>query len=161
MRYLTAAGTVFSHLTIVALYTLVFWGLVRISKTSFSFLNAFKLMIHSYFVLVLGQLSDTLILYYQGIENINSIYEISLTGLNVFTSVERVGATMYSFLMSINPFYIWFVGLLTVGLTVFTGMKTQKAFIISFIFWMLLIMYTVATIYFSQVVIQRSGINIM
>ena len=159
MRYLSAIISVFSHLVYLIFYTLVIWILAMIVKPSISFLKALEMMIHCYFILAMGMLADTFILYYQGIENINNILELSLTGLNVFTSVESVGAMMYTFLMLISPFYVWFVVIMTIGLAVLAGMKYQKAFIISFIFWMLLIVYTVVTVYFSQVIMQKAGFD--
>jgi hypothetical protein len=158
IRYLTAASAVFTYIFMLVIYTLVVWVFTKIVKQSLSFQKCFELMIHCCFVIVIGNLANSFILYNQGIENINNMFEISLTGLNLFTSVESAGVVFYTFLSLINPFYIWFVVLLTIGLVVLAGMKPVKGFIISFIFWMLIITYSVVTVYFSYALMQSKGL---
>jgi hypothetical protein len=158
MRYLQVVGAVFSYVFMLVLYTLVVWILTKIAKQTLSFQKAFELMIHCCFALAIGTLVNTFILYGRGIENIGNMYEISLTGLNLLTSTESVGVTFYTFLSLITPFYFWFVALMTIGLAVLAGMKYLKAFIISIIFYMIIIAYTVITIYFSQVLLHSKGL---
>ena len=127
-------------------------------KQSLSFQKAFELIIHCCFVLAIGDLVSAFIIYGQGIENIKSMYEISLTGLNLLTSVEQVGVPFYIFLTLINPFQVWFLVLMTVGLGILADLKFSKAFITCFIFWVILIAYAVVIIYFSQLFTQKIGL---
>ena len=158
MRYLSAVGSVFTYLFMLVTYTLIIWVLTKISKQSLSFQKAFGLIVHCCFILVIGDLVNTFILYNQGIENINNMYEISLTGLNLLTSVEQVGVVFYTFLSLINPFYIWFLILLTLGLAIFADTTFSKAFMTGFLFWVIIIAFPVVTIYISQLFMQRSGL---
>ena len=158
LRYLIAMGSVFTYLFTLVAYTLIIWILTKIMKQSLSFQKAFELIIHCCFVLAIGDLVSAFILYGQGIENIKSMYEISLTGLNLLTSVEQVGATFYIFLTLINPFQVWFLVLLTVGLAILADLKFSKAFITCFILWVILIAFPVVTIYFSQLFMQKTGL---
>jgi len=158
LRYLQALLAVFTYLFSLVVYTLIVWVLTKIAKQSLSFQKAFELMIHCCFVLSIGTLVNTFILYGQGIENINNIYEISLTGLNLLTSTEQVGVTFYTFLTLINPFYIWFLVVLTLGLAKLADVKISKAFVLCFLFWIMIIAFPVIMIYFSQQVMQRSGL---
>jgi len=158
MRYLTAVGAVFTYCFTLVVYTLIIWVFTKIAKLSLSFSKAFELIIHCCFILVIGSLVNTFILYYQGIENITNIYKISLTGLNLLTSTEQVGVTFYTFLSLINPFYIWFLFLLTLGLATLADVKFSKAFFPCFLFWIIIIVFPVVTIYFSQMIMQRSGL---
>ena len=158
LRYLQAVAAVFTYLFTLVVYTLIIWVLTKIAKQSLSFQKAFELIIHSCFVLSIGSLVNTFILYGQGIENIKNIYEVSLTGLNLLTSTEQVGVTFYTFLTLINPFYIWFLVILTFGLTKLADVKISKAFVTCFLFWIVLIAFPVVVTYFSQQVMQKSGL---
>ena len=158
LRYLQAVGAVFSYLFMLVVYALIIWVLTKISKQSLSFQKAFELMIHCCFVLTIGTLVNTFILYGQGIENIKNLYEVSLTGLNLLTSTEQVGVVFYTFLTLINPFYIWFLVLLTLGLAILADIKISKAFITGFLFWIILIAFPVIIIYISQLALHRSGL---
>ena len=158
LRYLQVVGAVFSYLFMLVIYTLIIWILTKIAKQSLSFSKAFELIIHCCFILTIGALVNTFILYGQGIENIRNIYEVSLTGLNLLTSSEQVGVTFYTFLTLINPFYVWFLVLLTLGLATLADLKIVKAFVTAFIFWAILIAFPVVMIYFSQLLMQKSGL---
>ena len=158
LRYLQVAGSVFTYMFMLTIYTLIVWILTKIAKQSISFQKAFELIIHCCFVIAIGGLVNTFILYYQGIENIQNMYEISLTGLNLLTSTASVGAPFYTFLSLINPFYIWFLVLLTLGLAVLTEAKFIKALAISLIFWIMIIAFPVIVIYFTQLFMQRKGL---
>jgi len=158
LRYIQVAGALFSYIFMLVIYTLIIWIFTKIAKQTLSFQKTFELIIHCCFVLTIGALVNVFVLYFRGIENIENMYEISLTGLNLLTSTDSVGVTFYTFLSLINPFYVWFLVLLTIGLAILTDMKYVKAFIISFIFWILIIAFPVATIFFSQALLQKSGL---
>jgi hypothetical protein len=158
LRDLQVFGSIFSYMFILAVYTLLFWLITKLAKCTLSFQKAFELIIHCYFVLVIGALVNIFVLYFRGIENIVNMYEISLTGLNLLTSSESVGIPFYTFLSLINPFQIWFLALLTVGLAKLADIKLNKAFFISFLFWVILIAFPVCTIYFTQTFLKSKGL---
>ncbi len=158
MRYLQVLGSIFSYMFMLVAYTLLIWVLTKITKIKLSFGKAFELMINCCFVLAVGGLINTIILYARGLENITNMYEISLTGLNLFTSTESVGVVFYTFLSLINPFYIWFLALLTIGLMKIAETKLNKAFITGIIFWIIIIAFPVVMIFFSQVVMKSRGL---
>jgi hypothetical protein len=158
IRYLQVVGTLFTQVFMLTVYALLIWFLTVVSKNKLSFQKAFELTVHCYFIIAIGSLINTFLLYAQGIENIDNIYEIALTGLNLLTSTESVGVVFYTFLTLINPFYVGFLVLLTIGLAVMADIKASKAFIISFIFWFILIVIPVVTVYFSQLFLQKRGL---
>jgi hypothetical protein len=158
IRYLTALGAVFTYLFMLTVYTLIIWIFTKIAKPAISFQKSFELMIHCLFVVVIGTLVNTFIHYYQGIEHIDNMFETARTGLNVLTSVESAGIVFYTFLSLIDPFYVWFVVLLTIGLSKLAGMQYLKAGIISLIFWMIIIAFSVTSVYFSYSLLQSKGL---
>ena len=158
LRYLQALGAVFTYCFMLVVYTLIIWILTKIAKQSLTFQKAFELMIHCSFVLALGALVNVFVLYAQGIENITNMYEISLTGLNLLTSADQAGVTFYTFLSLINPFYVWFLILLTIGIAKLTETKISKAFIPAFLFWAIIIAFPVVMVFISQQIIQKTGL---
>ena len=159
MRYLQVAGGVFSYLFILIIYTLIIWIFTKIAKQTIPFQKVLELVIHCCMVIALGSLVNCFALYGKGIETIENIYEISLIGLNALTSVESAGIYLYTFLSSLTPFYVWFIALLTIGLAILADMKYLKAFIISFIFWIILVAYSVASVFFANAVLHNRGLT--
>jgi hypothetical protein len=94
----------------------------------------------------------------KGLEAINNPYEIVFTGLNLFTSVEKAGVMGYTFLTLVNPFQLWFVILLSIGLKIFTEIKYTKALIICIIFWLISVIYPVFSAFFSEMAMKNAGI---
>ena len=158
IRYLQVLGGVFSYLFILLIYTLIIWIATKLAKKTLSFQKAFELIIHCCMAIALGSLVNCFALYGKGIETIENIYEISLIGLNALTSVDSVGVIFYTFLSTLTPFYVWFVVLLTIGLVILADMKYLKALIISLIFWLLIIAYSVGSVYFSHALLQNKGL---
>jgi len=158
IRYLQVLGALFSYVFMLVVYTLIIWIFTKIAKEHLSFQKAFELIIYCSFALALGSLTNTVLLHIRGVENIDNIFEISLIGLNVLTSTESVGLIVYSLLAFINPFYLWFVVLLTIGLASLTDMKMSKAGLLSFLFVALLVAFSIGSVYFSQVFMKSKGL---
>jgi hypothetical protein len=157
MRYLQIVGSLFVYAIIFLLYTLLLYVLVRISKSELTFMKALQLIIYSYIVIVIGDLVNTAVIYARGLDSIQTIYDASLIGANMLVSAESLTMALYTFLNCINPFQIWFVVLLIIGLKVLTEMKSAKAVIICIIFWLITVAFPVASAYFSQTMMAKAG----
>ena len=160
MRYLQIAGTLILYIIMFLCYALLLNLLVYLAKAKdkLFYKKALQLLVCCYLIVTIGDLVNTTFIYIRGLDAINSLYEISLTGLNLLTSVEQIGAVGYSFLSYINPFQLWFVVLLSVGLGIFTDMKRMKTIIISVLFWLITIMIPVLFVYFSQATLAKTGV---
>ena len=158
MRYLQVIGGLFSIAVMLFLYSLLLFILTAIAKPVLDYVKSLTLVVYSYFAVMIGELINTALLYFRGLEEIKSPFEIMLTGVNMFTSVEKAGAPFYTFLSMINPFQIWFVILLSIGLKVFTGMKYRKVWILVMLFWLILVLFSVASVWFSQTAMKKAGI---
>ena len=150
MRYIQMAGSVILYVIMFLFYAFLFSLFVRIADNKLDYKKALQLIICSYFVVVLGDLVNTAFIYLRGLDSITGMYDISLTGINLLTSAEQIGATRYVMLSCITPFQLWFVVLLSIGLKIFTDMKQVKAVIISVLFWLITILIPVLSVYFSQ-----------
>ena len=158
MRYLQMAGTIILCAVMLLFYALILQLVVRISKRKLEYKKVFQLLVCCYVAVALGDVVNTVLLHVRGIDVIENMYDLSITGLSFFTSIEKVGATGYVFLSCFTPFQLWFVALLSIGLSIFAEMKLVKAIVISVLFWLITILFPVLSVYFSQATMARSGL---
>lgn len=139
-------------------YTLVLWLLSLLSKKKVNFLQVLSLVIISFFVVVLGDIVNVGILYFQGIDKITSEYGIYKTGLNIFFDIKSTGPILYAMLRYFNPFQIWFVILLIIGLKSVAEIKIPKATIIILFFWLIIVFIPVFMVYIGEIVKHKTGL---
>jgi hypothetical protein len=157
MRYLQIAGTTIMYVVMFLLYALVLKLFVHVSKSRIEYKKIFQLIVGCYLIIAIGDLVNTALLHIRGIDAITNMYDTALTGLNLLTSTENIGVTGYTFLGYINPFQLWFVVLLSIGLKIFADIKPIKAIVISLLFWLITIMLPVLSVYFSQLAMAKTG----
>jgi hypothetical protein len=158
LRYLQVFSGVFSITITLFLYALILYIITLVAKPAITYTKSFILIVYSYFAVTLGALINTGLLFMRGIEKITNPFEVALTGLNLLTTLEKVGATCYTFLGLINPFQLWFVILLSVGIKIFAGIKYPKALVICVIFWLLTVLYPVVMVMFTEITLKKAGI---
>jgi len=158
LRYLSMMGEFIMYAIILFLQALVLFVIAFIFKTQLNYAKALRLIFYCFIVLVIGDLVNTALIYFKGIDTIENMYSVMLTGANLLTSVEKVGVASYTFLSYINPFQLWFVLLLTIGIKIFTDSGWGKSFAICAIFWLIVTLFPVITTYFSQVVMAQKGL---
>jgi hypothetical protein len=158
MRYLQVVGAEVLYIIMFLFYAILLCLLVWVAKDKLAYKNALQLIIYSYFIVAIGDLVNIALLYMRGLDAITNLYENSLIGLNMFTSIEQAGATFYSFLIYFTPFQLIFIILLSLGLKVYTEMKYVKSMIIIVLFWLVVVLIPTLSVYFSQLAIERTGI---
>lgn len=132
-------------------YSLILWLLSFLGKKDILFIQILSLFIISYFIVILGDIINTGIIYYQGIDEVTTGYSIYKTGFNLFFNVKSIGPIMYSILTYINPFQLWFIFLLITGLNNLVEIKVSKATAIILIFWIITVALPVFFIYLSEI----------
>lgn len=150
MRYLQVVGYEILYIIMFVFYSCILRLIVRLGGKFISFKKAFQLIVSSYLIIVVGDLINTFLLYIRGVDSIKNIYDTSLVSANLFTSIEQVGTVIYSLLSYVSPFQLYFVVLIGLGLSILTDMKKKKAFMISFLFWIITILIPVLSVYYSQ-----------
>jgi hypothetical protein len=158
MRYLQVVGTTILYLIMFLFYALLLCVFVRFAKDKLTYKNALQLIVFSYFIVTIGDLLNTALLYVRGLDAITNIYETSWIGLNSLTSVKQVGVMLYTFLSYFTPFQLSFVVLLSLGLKVFTEAKYLKVLAITVLFWLITILIPTLSVYFSELTMANSGI---
>ena len=157
LRYLQVIGGVFSSAMTLFLLALLLYIITLIAKPVLAYMKSFTVVVYSYFAILIGGLVNTGILYFRGLDKITNPFEITLTGLNLFTTLEKAGGGLYTFLSLVNPFQLWFIILLSIGLKVFTEIKFTKALLICILFWLITVIFPVASMIFSEITLQRAG----
>jgi hypothetical protein len=132
-------------------YAFLLYLLIRIVKNKLKYKKVFQIFICCYTVTVMGDLINTIIIYIRGLDNIKNIYDTSLTGLNLLTSIELIGIVPYISLGYVNPFQIGFLILLSVGLKTVIDIKQVEAMIISVLFWLIIVLIPTLSVYFSLI----------
>lgn len=163
LRYLSMIGGFIMYAIILFLKALVLFVIALIFKAQLGYMKALRLMIYCFIVLIIGDLVNMALVYFKGIDTIENMYSLTLTGVkltgvNLLTSVDKVGVALYVFLSYINPFQLWFVVLLTIGVKIFTDSSWGKSFAICIIFWLIVTLFPVITTYFSQVIMAQKGL---
>lgn len=158
MRYLQVIGMVIMYLVMFVFYAFLLYLIVRISKISLNYKKVLQLLICCYLIITIGDLVNTTLVHVQGLYAIKNMYDIFLTGLNLLTSVEQIGVTGYVFLSYINPFQLYFVVLLSIGLKIIAEIQYTKSLVVCVVFWLITILIPVLSAYFSELTMARSGI---
>lgn len=158
LKYLAILVELIKFATMLFVYTLILFIITLLFKIKLSYAKALRLIIYCFIVLVIGDLVNTALLYFRGIDNIKSMYDIMLTGANLLTSVENAGITLYLFLTHINPFQVWFIVLLIIGFKLFTDSAWSKSAIICLIYWLIVTLFPIITTYFSQAAMANKGL---
>ncbi|MDR0866077.1 MAG: YIP1 family protein [Candidatus Symbiothrix sp.] len=133
MRYLSMVGGFVMYVIMLFVYPLILFVIARIFGAKLNYTKTLRLLIYCFIATAIGDLVNTAFVYFQGIDNIKSMYDTMMTGVNRFTSIENAGIFLYMFLGSINPFQIWLVVLLVIGVKIFTDSGWSKSFIVSFL----------------------------
>lgn len=159
MRYLHVAGSEVLYFFMFLFYGFLLYLFVYFTKdkseNEIKYKAALQLFINSYFIVVIGDLINTILIYIRGLDAISNTYDTSLLGLNIFTSVEQVGATIYTFLSHFTPFHFAFIIILGIGIKVFTEAKYMKSMSISLTLWLITILVPTLSVYYSELVIEN------
>ena len=158
LRYLSMIGGFIMYAITLFLQALVLFVIALIFKAQLGYMKALRLMIYCFIVLVIGDLVNMALIYFKGIDTIENMYSLMLTGANLLTSVEKAGVALYVFLSYINPFQLWFVVLLIIGVKIFTDSSWGKSFAICIIFWLIVTLFPVISTWVSQAAMAQKGL---
>jgi hypothetical protein len=157
MRYLNVAGTEILYIIMLLFYAFLLYLSIRISKNRLNYKKSVQLLVYSYFIIATGDLFNTAVLYVRGLDSIKNLYDMSMTGVNLLTSMEQVGIVGYTFLGYINPFQLGFVVLLSTGIKIFSDTTLLKSICISISVWIVTVLIPVLSVYISQLSVEKAG----
>lgn len=150
-RYLQAISNGIVQIGQIFFFPLFIYILGKVLREKITYKMCLIIYLYSYFIVQAGDIINTILLYVKGIENIHQVYEINLMGLNRMFSFQSLGPVMYTLLTYINPFQLFSVLIIYLGLKNMLNIKPAKAIAMSGIFWIITILFPLLSVYYSEV----------
>lgn len=118
----------------VSIYIIVF--MLKKNKSGF-FKKYFATVAYGETIFILMSLFTLLIIYAKGINTIESSGDYQIfKGLNVLLSDNNSSSTLASILGNINPFSIWYILTISIGIKIVVGISRIQAIGIAFFAWL-------------------------
>ena len=118
---------------------LIILGIGRLTATQGNYVQVFSLLVHANFVDKF--LGNALRLFL--VSSRQSVFQTS-TGLAVFFPSLEITSTAYAVLNQVDFFQLWLFGILGIGLASVFKVSVRKALIISYGFWLLKSLFSLA-----------------
>ncbi len=118
---------------------LIILGIGRLTATQGNYVQVFSLLVHANFVDKF--LGNALRLFL--VSSRQSVFQTS-TGLPVFFPSLEITSTAYAVLNQVDFFQLWLFGILGIGLASVFKVSVRKALIISYGFWLLKSLFSLA-----------------
>jgi len=128
------------------LFTVVLYYLIiLLNSHKVRLKTIFSIVIHSEFILLLMVIVNLFILYIKGINAVNNIFDLqAVVGLEYFIHDKTNNIPLYTFLSNFNVFTIWYIVVLTIGVSVVTELEKWKSAIIVSLVWLFGVGFQVA-----------------
>jgi hypothetical protein len=102
------------------------------------FRRIFATVVHAEIVLVLMSGVNVLLLYLKGPAAVKSPIDLQVVaGLDIFLSNAPANVPLFVLLNGINPFSVWYIVILSTGMSVMTGLSKFKSGMMVTILWLI------------------------
>ncbi|PIU44325.1 MAG: hypothetical protein COS95_09515 [Ignavibacteriales bacterium CG07_land_8_20_14_0_80_59_12] len=124
---------------------LYFASILLSAPDELKFKSVYSLVVHSETILVLAGLLNVIILNLKGVYSIHAPADLqAIVGLDFFLKNRASNLSLFTLLNAINVFNIWYIAVLTIGISVATGFKKFKSAILVTTVWLLGVGFHVA-----------------
>jgi hypothetical protein len=157
MKYfgLLMAGMV--YIIKILVQALMVWGGIAIFKGKINYKQSILVVSLVSFITILGDFANVGLIFLSGVEHVTSMSDVSKTGLNLLFDPEALGLPMYTFFAYINPFQVWGIILLIIGLKVVGELQTSNATILCLILWLIWVAFPVLSLVVSEAAGSKAG----
>lgn len=112
----------------VIVSALIYLFAVVLGSVDARFKQVYVIVVHAETILVLMSLLNILLLYLKGPVNIREVSDLqALVGLDIFLHDKSSNPPLFVLLNSINAFSLWYLALLTIGISVVSKLGRIKA----------------------------------
>lgn len=119
------------------------------------FKNIFSIVAYGETIFNLERVLTVLIIYAKGISTIENEYSLSVfKGLEWFFVDRNHPAVVITFLSNINPFSIWYITTISIGIGIAGGMRRAKTITLSVIAWLVWMVCALVGPYLGQLIIH-------
>lgn len=117
--------------------SVVLWLIVQFF-TEVDFKRIFSVVVHCGIITFLGSILSFIILKLRGFQSIKSAVDIQVSlGLDIFLRNSDINLPFKAFLSNINVFSIWWIVLISLGISIAAKISRTKAIVIAIFFWLL------------------------
>ena len=156
------------HVVIIPVFLLVklafvaaliyFLSILLDGPNKLSYPAFFSVTVYSEMIPLLMSVVNLLILYVKGISSIQNPTDLqAIVGLDFLLMHKMANLPLYTLLNSINIFTIWYLATLTAGVSVVTGFRKAKAWLIVVGVWLVGLTFEVVMIAFSSNLLAHPG----
>jgi hypothetical protein len=104
-------------------------------------------VVFSEMILMVGRIISFVIVLSKGVGHVNTISELNNSfGLDLLLPVANANLPMYNLMSSINPFSVWYIAVLSVGVSILSGFSKAKAAILTTSLWLVVLGFGAAVI---------------
>ncbi|MBP7460476.1 MAG: YIP1 family protein [Candidatus Delongbacteria bacterium] len=108
-------------------------------KVSASFMQLFCMVVYANVITTISGLFNLINLMIKGTESVTSAMDLNVISLHALFDPENVNRVLYAIMASINPFEIWYVIALGMGLSVIYNVPRSKGIWISVVYWVIVV----------------------
>jgi hypothetical protein len=128
------------------------YGAIYIIRTDVvaSYKAIFSIIAYCGVIFLLGEITNFLLIHAELIDN--SQYTLSNRfplGLDILTLGRTPHPALAILLYSINPFTIWYLDVLSIGLSTVIGLDKKKAIILSIMIWLLVVGFVIGVLFIT------------
>jgi hypothetical protein len=160
MEIMKYVGLLFTGIFVVIkilVQALCVWGGVSIFKGKINYKQSLLVVSLISFIAILGTFINAGIIFYSGIEKIASLGDLYKTGVNLFFHSDAIGLPLYTLLAYINPFQVWAMIIMIIGLKVVGDMQWTDTIILCLILCLLWVSFPVISAVLSQAAMAKAG----
>ncbi|MCK4965388.1 YIP1 family protein [bacterium] len=134
MAYIQLIAQVIGIVGITILFAAVLLGMSKMLKGNANFKKIFSIVTWSSLIAIIGAYVKMILIALKG-----TAYGVT-TSLSLFLPMPEIGqkpSFLFSILSQIDPFTIWQLGVLIIGLSVVNNFTTKKSFVIVLSLWVI------------------------
>ena len=118
---------------------------ILLSVEALKFKTVYAVVVYSEMILLLMGVINILLLYLKGIGSVHHITDLqAIIGLDILLTDRSANLPLFTLLNSINVFSIWYLGTLTIGISVITNLSKLKSAVLVTSGWLLGVGFQVA-----------------
>lgn len=137
-RYQTI-GIVLSPLFLIIKFiftSAILWLIIQLFA-ELDFKRLFSVVVHCGIIPFLGSILSLIILQLRGLQSIKSAVDIQVSlGLDLFFRNPDLNLPLRAFLSNINVFSVWWIILISLGISIIAKISRTKAIVITIFFWL-------------------------
>jgi len=116
---------------------IILWIIVQLFTLEINFKKIFSLVVHCGIITFLGSVLTLLILHLRGLDSIKNSADIQVSlGTDLFLGNLDLSLPLKVFLSNINLFSIWWIVLLTLGISIISKISRTKSSFIAVFLWL-------------------------